>query len=215
MHNPIIVVERSGNAKTGPVSATYAAQTTCPVSCPLLGHGCYTEKGKMRIHTTRLNRTRRTSQSIAQMESRAIDGLTGKFDLRVHVVGDCPDSASASLISGAMVRFEARSGRQAWTYTHAWRKVARKAWGTARVMASCDRPEDIPQAHKRGYATALVARKGSTLFDRLKRTGKRLGNLVPCPNQTHTSKPTCVDCRLCMRTDWLLKTRTTIAFLEH
>lgn len=219
-HTGVLAIERSENSKVGSVSATYVAQSTCPGDCPLRDAGCYAEKGPMSIHTGRLNRTRSRARTLASREAKGIDGLSGTRDLRVHVVGDCPTAESAGLVGAAMARYEARSGKRAWTYTHAWKTVSRAAWGNwARVLASCDSLSDVVRARRAGYATALVAGKGTDLFSRLKRAGRamrtRYGTLVPCPNQVSPKRPTCVDCGLCMRPDWLRKTRTTIVFLEH
>jgi hypothetical protein len=215
------VVERSENAKVGRASATYASQATCPPSCPLLGNGCYAEKSFTGITTRRLGQSPSTPHQLAIDEAKAIDTLTGQLDLRVHVVGDCPTESGARTIGQAMRRHEAKHGRSAWTYTHAWRTVRAKAWQGANVLASCDSIADLGKAWKQGYkARALVLRKGTELFDNLKTLGKTITldngtRLIPCPNQVSSKKPTCIDCRLCMKPELLARTNSAIAFLEH
>src|SRR5206468_1103992 len=128
---PAFAVETSDNAKLGLVSATYASQASCPRSCPFRGHGCYAEGGLVGFQTRRLNRTRsRGPADVARAEARAIDGLTGDRLLRLHVVGDAPTPTAARTLSAALRRYAARGmmprhGKKAWTYTHAWRAVAR------------------------------------------------------------------------------------------
>ena len=104
-------VEISHNKKTGPVSATYAAQPSCPPTCPFLGAGCYGESGRVGIHTAKLNKNAKDSSSVevAEAEATAIDGLTGLMDLRVHVVGGCKTDKEAKLVGDAAARFMARS----------------------------------------------------------------------------------------------------------
>ena len=64
-----IAVELSKNSKTGPVAASYAGQQSCPASCPLKGKGCYAEKGRIGIHTRRLNGANGSYLAIAKAEA--------------------------------------------------------------------------------------------------------------------------------------------------
>lgn len=223
----ILAPEISQNAKTGKVSATWASQHTCPSSCPLKDGDCYAEHGRPGMHTRRLNKAKfHGDVATAKEEARAIDNLTGRRDLRVHVVGDCKTDAAASIVSAAMTRHEAKHGRSAWTYTHAWKpskdNVAPESWGQTNVLASCDTVVELEEAKSLGWATATVARKGTPLFESL--TGGRAitvdgHKLIPCPNETaayRKAKPvTCIECRLCFDAPRLKRMDATIAFLEH
>src|SRR5262245_8197094 len=91
--------EISDNAKTGRVSATYAAQASCPTTCPFLRNGCYAELGASfaGFTTNRLNKAAAADGAraleVAKAEAAAIATLSGKRPLRLHVVGDCRTDA--------------------------------------------------------------------------------------------------------------------------
>jgi hypothetical protein len=201
------MVERSENAKTGPVANTFVSQATCPRDCPLRDAGCYAQHGPIGLITRGLNRSRDSAARAAEREAAAIDALNPHrvLDLRVHVVGDCRDSRSAALVGGAMARFQARSGRGAWTYTHAWRDIPAVAWQGASVIASCETVEQVREARARGYATALVLpRKGAA---------PKGIKAVAC---RHEAKGTqCVDCRRCLDAKGLHKRGETVVFHVH
>lgn len=205
--------ELTANPKLGDVSATYVAQLSCPASCPFLGSGCYAENGftSMAI-TKRLNRgvaAGTTPLDIAAREAAAIDGLTGERDLRLHVVGDSTTQAGTRLLAAAALRYSSRHARPVWTYTHAWRSLPRKIWGSISVLASCETADDVRAAGHRGYATAMVVREHLT--DRLTEVDGI--KVLPCPEQTRGVS--CAECRLCQRDDYLRDSGITIAFAAH
>jgi len=208
----VTAVEVSKNAKTGLVSATYSSQNSCPKSCPLRGEGCYAESSKAGITTRRVNQgTAKTPLAIAREEALAIDTLTGALDLRVHVVGDCKTPAAAKLVAAAMARHRRKQGRRAWTYTHAWREVPRKAWLGESVLASCDSPDQVREANARGYAAAIVLDKFASEKAYTTEEGLRI---VPCPNQTSRGL-TCLECGICMNADALFQRGFTVGFEAH
>lgn len=148
----------------------------------------------MGLHTLRVNGADDQADA-ADVEAQAIDALTGRLDLRVHVVGDCPDDASARTVSAAMARHGRKAGRRAWTYTHAWRDVERASWADgASVLASCESAADVRDATTRGYATALVV---SEHLSERRYTTADGADVIPCPEQSRGIA--CVDCRLCLR----------------
>jgi hypothetical protein len=167
----------------------------------------------------RLNSAARTQKAstlrIAKAEARAIDGLltSGRVKhrpLRIHVGGDAPTAEAAALIAGAARRFSERVEAPAYTYTHAWRDVPRKAWEGVSVLASVESVKDAKRALKRGYAPAIIVDhfegdRASTV------DGIRL---IPCPAQTKDDV-SCADCRLCMNADRLVSTRSSVAFAAH
>ena len=208
-----MVIERSRNSKVGTCSATYAPQSTCPVSCPLRGEGCYGETGRVGIYgsvMTKTNRTRRYSASrLAQIEAREIRALSGRRPLRVHVLGDCRDRVAAMAIGRAMVAHTAKHGEPAWTYTHSWPVIPARAWAGADVLASCDDPSEVPRAQRKGYATALLVE----MFHVAQRHMVGKVDLLPCPAQTRGIQ--CVNCGLCMKTTYLRDKALTIGFEAH
>ena len=207
----VLVVPCSGNAKTGPVAATYVSQATCPNSCPFKNNGCYGERDNCVPIARRLNASGITSAtSIAREEAHQIDLLADPVDLRVHVLGDCMDESAASIIGTAMARYEQRTGRGAWTYTHSWREIDIGAWQGANVLASCETLEEARAAHARDYAAAMVVPSHDSEKASVCGGGLRL---VPCPSQTRGR--TCVECRLCMRASKLKEAKIIITLAAH
>ena len=208
MSKPATFVIRSENRKTGPCSNTYAAQSTCPKSCPFRnGKGCYAELGHTGIITSRLNTAKKGALATIKYEVALMDAAPkyGAMDLRVHVVGDCPTPECASIMGSAMVRYEKRTGRQAWTYTHAWRDVPASAWQGANVLASCESASDVRHAQAMGYATAMVVPRG----------GKAPAGIKALPCLFEKKGIQCINCRLCLRAEPLRKAGVTIAFGAH
>ena len=204
-------VELSRNSKIGDASATYASQATCPSTCPFKNSGCYAESGMVGIHTHRLNRSVMTDPlQIAQCEADEIRKLTGRFPLRLHVVGDCTSDAAADIVSAAASEHQVKHGQPAWTYTHA-HNVRRESWKDVSVLRSCENIEQVQQAHKDGFAAAMVVPE----FER--DTAYPIAEDIvgiPCPQQTGKAKD-CMQCRLCMQDAKLHNARRTILFSAH
>tara|TARA_Y100000296_G_C5097778_1_gene218290 strand:+ start:46 stop:729 length:684 start_codon:yes stop_codon:yes gene_type:complete len=202
-------VEISHNKKTGPVSATYAGQESCPPTCPFLGAGCYGESGRVGIHTAKLNKSTADSVAIAEAEAEAIDGLSGLLDLRVHVVGGCRSDAEAEIVGASAGRFMARRrDTDAWTYAHAWKAIKRASWGVMSVLASCHTKDEVKEAMSRGYAASITTAKmpeKAIVEDGI--------TYVPCVEQTKGI--TCVECRLCFDDVGLLEKKIVIVFELH
>ena len=204
----------SGNSKTGPCSATYAAQASCPPFCPLRRKGCYAESGNVAFTTRRVNAAADAqgadAHAVAVDEAAAIDegAVIPGLPLRIHVVGDCTTPGAAALVAGAARRRVARGGGRAWTYTHAWRDVPRAAWAGVSVLASVDSVEDIQAARAQGYAPAVVV--AAHREDGKPQVAPDGTRLIACPAQTRGVQ--CVDCRLCWDADALRDRRMGIAF---
>ncbi len=126
--------------------------------------------------------------------------------MRLHVVGDASTTSAAKILSTAVAKW----AYPVWSYTHAWRKVARKAWGTVSVLASCETTADVKVAQSKGYATALVVDRflspKAYTVDGVK--------LIPCPAQTHADI-TCTSCKLCWNDKRLREIGATVAFEAH
>jgi ferredoxin-like protein FixX len=113
-----------------------------------------------------------------------------------------------------MVEYEARSGQPAWTYTHSWRRFTEKAWKGARVLASCERPEQVQQARERGYASALIVPDHPTnkVYD------YKGVKVLPCPAQFYGKNDasdrvvTCEDCNICQRPEMLKEKGLAVGF---
>lgn len=160
-----IAVGRSLNQKIGLAATTYAAQGSCPLSCPFIdGGGCYAETGQLgKFVTGPLNEASAgaddiSSYAIAVAEAEAIDDLDPPpgLPMRLHTVGDCSTEEAVLIVAEAVDRWIERGGGPVWTYTHAWRSVPRVAWGRVSVLASCESPDDVVLAQERGYAPSIV-----------------------------------------------------------
>ncbi len=140
----MFLVTDSKNSKIGLAAATYAPiAQTCPDTCPLKANGCYAQGGNVGMHVRRLERATDglNGDTAAMLEAAQIKDAKIRDDrpLRIHVSGDAITDFRARTISEA-----ARSWRgKVWSYTHAWREVARSSWNNVSVLASC---ESLPQA---------------------------------------------------------------------
>lgn len=211
-----LYVHDSQNAKLGGADATYASiAATCDRACPLYNAGCYAQGGKVALTEGRLDATVSTATA-ARHEAAAIDGayrggaIPEGRDLRLHVSGDARTSTAARILAAAASRWLARGGRAVWSYTHAWRRVARDAWGAVSTLASVERPSQGAEAMRQGYAPALVV-------DRHPPDGRAWEShgikWIPCPAQTRGVA--CVDCRLCLDADALRARKAGITFAVH
>lgn len=214
MGAPLAIAVHSSNRKLGGAAATHVTQASCPRTCPLLGSGCYAESGPQGIHTARLNRAtdgRRLSPvDYARAERAAVARLSPKAGepIRFGIVGDARTPAAARERARAASDWTARGGGQAWAYTHAWRTVPRREYGTISALASVERPADAATARAQGYAPALVVGRfpAASWVD----AGVRW---IACPSQTRDT--TCARCRLCFRADQLRDLGRGIAFEAH
>ena len=206
-----ITVEITSNRKTGPVSATYAPQQTCPKDCRFLGTGCYANNNPCGIHFARITRQAvgKSLIAIARDEADKISDLTGRYPLRLHVSGDCSTPQCAREIAESCWNFTLKHGCPVWAYTHAWRKIPREAWGRISIFASCETIEDVQKAITRAYAPALVVPKLPTKCIDL---GYGLTG-IPCTEQSRGTP--CVSCRLCFRATKLLQRGQVVLFEPH
>jgi hypothetical protein len=113
-------------------------------------------------------------------------------------------------VADAAERFMSRGGGQAWSYTHAWRRVSRKAWRGVSVLASVETLADAKRAIRRGWATARVV----PAFASDKAWFEGGIRWIPCPAQTRDDV-TCDSCRLCWNDDKLRAIGAGVAFEAH
>lgn len=208
----VILVTRSKNEKVGVASATYASiEGSCPKDCAQKNAGCYAQLGNVGIHVSRLDKslTSNDARNVARLEAKLINDAVNRGEatlpLRLHVSGDCRTESAARIVSEAASKWS----NKVWTYTHAWKKVPRSAWGTVSVLASVDRPEDIALARERGYAPAIVVESHASPKAKLMHGTK----FIPCPAQTKSV--TCTSCQLCFDANRLHKDGFGISFAAH
>lgn len=209
----------SKNEKTGNVSVTYASiDGSCPTDCAHRNSGCYAQAGMVGIHSHRLDAYSKTQEKhdareVARDEAREIrqaikDGSNTRA-MRLHVSGDARTDSAAKTLRDACEGWN----NPVWSYTHAWKRVARESWGPKiSILASVDKREDISLAFDRGYAPAIVVEKHDSAkahFD-----PELNAKVIPCPAQTKDNV-TCVSCKLCWNDDYLRSARAVIAFAAH
>jgi len=158
-------------------AATYASiSASCPDECAVRDNGCYAQQGKTAITIRRLDKEaheyKLTSPQVAASEAFSIfssygfgpvkarkksGGGRGDLYLRIHVGGDSQTVAGTELIAAAVEDWHQRGGKKTWSYSHAWFKVPRAAWGHVSVLASIDNPvAEAKKAREMGYAPAVV-----------------------------------------------------------
>jgi hypothetical protein len=201
------------NRKLGKVASTYASQASCPDECPLLDAGCYASYNMLSRFTRSLNTAAIEEEAgpleVARAEAEAIDLLPGTLPLRLHVVGDCASKETAEIIAAAAERYQARGGQPVWTYTHSWRSIPRSAWGAISVLASCETPDEVRQAARRGYAAALIVAEHPS-----EQLYEDAGiEIIPCAFESRGV--TCADCLLCAREEFLRSSGRVIGFSAH
>jgi hypothetical protein len=217
---PVIYEPTATRPRPAP-AAPYVCSTmtsiaaTCPGRCRFKGHGCYAQAGFLSFTARKLDDAAigLSSEDVIREEVRLIDrafhggaipqdGACGGRDLRLHVVGDVGNTAGAKMLGQSATRWRQRGGGRVWTYTHCWRFIPRSAWGPdISVMASVEKPAEIEQARRRGYASVIVVEAfpdGAKAF----RLAGSTTRIVPCPAETREGM-TCIRCRLCLDRDLL------------
>jgi hypothetical protein len=218
-----IYVEKSDNRKISgddKVDATYVSiKNTCSDTCALKNEGCYGQTSYVGMVNQRLNRLARQHSplKVARAEAKVIDNAYGGGKvpagraLRVHVSGDSKTIKGTRSINAAIGRWKTRGGGDVWSYTHSFRHVPRKEWSNVSILASIESTSQVEEVRKMGYAPALVVAEHLS-----EKSYKLVGadtTFIPCPQQTRGIP--CVDCRLCMRANWLYETNRGIAFAAH
>lgn len=220
-----LLVPVSDNSKTGRITTTYVAQSTCPPTCPLRSAGCYAESGLVGIQTHKLNKQGTSATEAAQSEvlllrQYAKDILAGQHlrpptFMRLHVVGDVPNWGRVRELAQAVASWH-RAVRQhyakhghtvtpkALAYTHNWRSVPRHHWGLISVLASCENLRQASEARAAGYTPALIVSKFKSPNAYMLPEGLSYISsdaeahwVIPCPAQTSSGRIQCVDCKLC------------------
>jgi len=203
-----IAVDRTQNAKLGLMATTYAAKSTCPDSCPFKDTAaCYGMVGPPSAVWKRLSNG--THTEVAKDEADVIAKLTGTVPLRLHTMGDCSTNKAAQILAKAAQEYTAKQGQKVYTYTHTWRRIDRKSWGSISVLASCETVEEAMQAMGRGYPAAMTVMSHEGLPK-----GSKEIRFVSCLKQTHKAE-TCLACGLCLRAESLLRARTAVCFAAH
>jgi hypothetical protein len=129
--------------------------------------------------------------------------------------GDVPNTTYAKALAKSASMYSAKHGQKVYGYTHNWRRIARSAFGSISMIASCDKTADVNIAKSQGYATALVVaefKNGAKVF------AKDGIKIVPCPSQVADMNGRdykCSDCMLCANDKKLRQFDLTVGFMAH
>lgn len=191
------VVKKSGNAKIGPMAATYRTQDSCPSTCPLLGQGCYAT-GRIFGIPKRLGR-----EDVSAVRALADQPLPN--GVRFNVSGDFLNedgTPDLDYIDACNAVADAHPGTLVITYTHAWRTLDRSLFRFP-INASCESDEDVAEALAAGWQAVTVdGAVGSTVAGR---------KVVRCPAEYREN----VDCASCGACGADTRTRPVISFTVH
>ncbi len=203
------VTSAGDNAKLGPgVGTTYRpVGLTCPNTCPLLGNGCYAQRGHVAIHAAK-----------SKNDNHDLMRLAGNTLVRHLVSGDWLKATKngRKILDRVFVRAVIALHQKCpwltgWGYTH-----AATAWQAAgitpadlpsnlHILASCDTAEQKAGHNANGWRTARVidelADKQPDEFVCPVDAAKRKG--IPQERRTN-----CARCKACFATD------RNIAFLK-
>ena len=206
----LIVTPNGYNRKLGPgVATTYRpVGLTCPPTCPLLGNGCYAQRGNVNIHAKR-----------AASKRDELRKAAGNQLIRHLVSGDWlkPTADGRRIVDRELLRETIALHKSVpwltgWGYTHAAERLAAAGFGpdampsNLRILASCESLEAKYRHNAQGWATARVIDEPSERqpdeflcpVDAQKRKG------LPQDQRTN-----CTRCRKCFQSE-----PVNIAFLK-
>ncbi len=203
------VVPSGDNAKLGPgVGTTYRpVGVTCPPSCPLMGNGCYAQRGHVGIHA---------AKSIN--DNHNLMRLAGNTLVRHLVSGDWmrKNAKGQTVLDRAFVGAVVKLHRlcpwlTGWGYTHDVKQFDKAGIkpsdlpSNLHILASCDSADEKAEYNASGWRTARVIQESS----------ERQPDEFLCPvdaqkrKGVETAKRTnCARCKACFATT------KNIAFLK-
>lgn len=182
------------------------------------GHKCYVVRSNVVFNNRRLEALAKasgaTALAISLEEARLIRSFAQAqvrpigLDLRLGVSGEVSGHKGARALADSAAHWVRQVGGSVWGYTHAWKRILRKSFGAASVLASVDDPADIARAKRRGYVPAIVLERHDT------HTPVSVGEhrFIRCPNETMGMA--CVECRLCLDDGRLRERGFGIAFAK-
>ena len=193
------VVANTGNAKLGAnVAATYrGVGDTCP-ACPLLGNGCYAQRGRVGLIQLRAKDT-----------DDSLDNALSVPLIRHFVSGDAFKRAAdgRSILDREVVReiidWHSRPAQRytvGWGYTHRWQSWTAAGLGppswpkNLTILASVETIENKNEANAAGWKTARVV---ESVHDEILPDERR----CPIDFAKVMKRPkagiNCANCRLC------------------
>lgn len=195
------VVPSGNNSKLGPgVGTTYRpVGITCPGSCPLLGNGCYAQRGRVAIQ-----------QGRSKADNGELIRLAGNTLVRHLVSGDWLQTLKSgkktldrALVRGVIALHSKCPWLTGWGYTHAADEFQKAGIGPSsfpanlHILASCETTEEKQSHNANGWRTARVIDEAKDKtpdeflcpVDAAKRKG------IPAARRTN-----CARCKACFAT---------------
>ena len=207
------LVQRSENAKTGPIPVSTSSKKTCPKDCGLHGNGCYAESGPLALHWNAVTKGKRGTKWDAFCA--AIAALPEGQLWRHNQAGDLPGDG-VKIDRKALTKLaRASEGKQGFTYTHyrptrgnlAALRAAAKLGFTVNLSADSLAKADDLSRHGLPVVVVLpVAVQGNV---EVRTPGGR--RVVVCP-ATYKDEVSCSTCALCAASS---ETRPIVGFPAH
>lgn len=197
----------SGNAKTGPIPVSITESKSCPTSCPLLKNGCYASAGRLNIHWSRLDKSRKAKHSWKNF-IKQVKGLFPGQLWRHNSAGDLPGIGNRIDKRKMLELVNANKGRKGFTYTH------KNVFGSSKQ--SKHNRDLVRLANKKGFTINL---SGNNVSDADRLVDLSVGpvvTIVPLGTPKHSFTPagrkvllcpeetvglTCDRCKLCAKAD--------------
>ena len=192
-----LFVQKSSNAKTGPIPVTYSERASCPKSCAHYRSSCYAESGPARLAWERAD----SAASWRELCERVAALPAGQL-WRHNVAGDLPGAGERVSLRELRELVAANAGRRGFTYSHKRSAAALAAIREANaagftVNLSADDVREADELADSGAGPVVVV----VPTDAPERCATPAGRpIVICPAQTRDGV-TCASCELCSRAD--------------
>ena len=193
------LVEKSRNAKVGPIPVSTSAMETCPNACPLKSGGCYAKGGPLAMHWRAVTSGER-GDSWSDFVSKIAAFPAGQA-WRHNQAGDLPgvNNAIDKRALGDLVA--ANIGKRGWTYTHKpMTAVNARAVKSANdsgftINLSADNLAEADKLAELGAGPVVVV-LDAVEGRRADTTTPSGRTVVTCP-ATYRDNVTCQSCMLC------------------
>jgi len=208
----IYLMMSSKNSKTGNIPQSYSPASTCPITCPLQGAGCYGDN-----FTTKQTWRRLDSGDVGipwdEFLSKVREIEVGRR-WRHNVVGDLVSDGTCIDLEKLDELVKANRGRRGFTYTHhpltnpgELDAVANANARGLTINLSADSLSEADRKAALGVAPVVTLLPSDSPTRALRTPEGR--KVIVCPAQTHEGV-TCLSCGLCARVD-----RPIIGFRAH
>ena len=200
----MLLIRRSGNAKTGPIAVSYSPRDTCPPSCAFFRNGCYAEGIRTIVPWKRARKGLRAWYAFL---AKLLTLPAGSM-FRHNVAGDLPGDGE-EIDPGMLAGLETATRHLvSWTYSHKRSKLAKLAIRKANrgtgitINLSANSPADADDLSARYFGPVVTVLPKD--WDRKVGYTPRGRMIVTCP-ATYSDAVTCATCGngrpLCMRKD--------------